>query len=110
MSSGAWEKLRSSLPAAAPADSAPADSAPASSAPADSAVLEPRVAVNQAPALCQQCLLSHIQGLVDADAQGAQAETMMELLNLSEGRVEETGFYVSKPWLVCVSLLSVSCA
>ncbi|KAK9809511.1 hypothetical protein WJX73_006526 [Symbiochloris irregularis] len=62
MSSSAWEKLHSSLPAPTPADTAPADSAP--------------------------------------QPQGAQAETMMELLNLSEGSVHESGYYVSKTWLV----------
>lgn len=49
--------------------------------------------------LCQQCLLTHLQGIVAADEKGSQAETMLALISAAEGQVEEGGFFVSKTWL-----------
>ena len=82
MSPRAWTQLQSSFPTA--------------SCPAP----DPLLAHGDSSALCQQCLMTHIQGLVKEDAKGAQCDTILALLNATEGAELQEGFYVSKPWLM----------
>ena len=56
---------------------------------------------SESSALCQQCLGTRLQRFVDANAQGAQCQTMLALLEaVEDGDVPRDGFYVSKPWLL----------
>lgn len=55
-------------------------------------------------ALCQQCLAVHLQQAIDSDVRGHLTQNIMaELTAIDDGRGEsmnETSFYVSKPWLL----------
>ena len=63
---------------------------------------ELREGAESAPALCHQCLVTHLQRTLDADARGAQCQAVLALLSSTDEDdilAGNSGFYVSKPWL-----------